>query len=152
MEENEIKLIVGLSYSISDSIEAIYLMAANIDINLTVTFFLDSGCSYHSSYQKEDFIELQSYTGRPLRGFIGARAILEAIGTIKLSYLINNKNVDLYLYNTLYVLEGGINLISILKLRAKGVKLGFDNNNITITIKGIKFKASLFYSLYAFNI
>ena len=60
--------------------------------------------------------------------------------------------MDLYLYNTLYILKGGINLIFILKLRAKGVKMGFNNNNITITIKGIKFKISLLYSLYTFNI
>ena len=80
------------------------------------------------------------------------RAILEAIRTIKLSCLINNKNIDLYLYNTLYVLKGGVNLISILKLWAKGAKMGFNNDNITITIKGTKFKAFLLYSLYAFNI
>ena len=30
--------------------------------------------------------------------------------------------------------------------------MGFNNNDITITIKGIKFKAFLFYSLYAFDI
>ena len=58
MEENKIKLLVGLSYSILNSIEAIYLIAANIDINLTVTFFLDFSCFYYSSYQKEDFIKL----------------------------------------------------------------------------------------------
>ena len=126
-------------------------MAANIDINLIVTFFLNSSCSYYSSCRKEDFTELRSYAGRLLRGFIGVWAIPEAIGTIKLSCLVNNKNIDLYLYDTLYILEGGVNLISILKLRAKGVKIGFNNNNITITIKGIKFKASLFYGL-AFNI
>ena len=91
-------------------------MAADIDINLTATFFLDSGCSYHSGCRKEDFTELRSYAGRLLRGFVGARAIPEAIGTIKLSCLVNNKNVDLYLYDTLYVLKGGVNLISMLKL------------------------------------
>ena len=47
MEETEIELIAGLSYSILDSIEAIHLIAADIDINLTATFFLNSGCSYH---------------------------------------------------------------------------------------------------------
>ena len=127
-------------------------MAADIDINLTATFFLNSGYSYYSGCRKEDFTELQSYTGRPLRGFIGAWATLEAIRTIKLSCLVNNKNIDLYLYNTLYILEGGVNLIFILKLRTKEVKMGFNNNDITITIKEIKFKASLLYSLYAFNI
>jgi len=71
-EENEIEPIVGLSYSISDSIEAIYLIAANIDINLTATFFLNSSCSYYSGCRKEDFIELRSYASRLLRGFIGA--------------------------------------------------------------------------------
>ena len=60
--------------------------------------------------------------------------------------------MDLYLYNTLYVLKENINLISILKLQVKRAKMGFNNNNITITIKGIKFKVSLLYSLYAFNI
>ena len=30
--------------------------------------------------------------------------------------------------------------------------MGFNNDDITITIKGIKFKVSLFYGLYAFNI
>ena len=79
-------------------------------------------------------------------------AILKVIRTIKLSYLINNKNINLYLYNTLYVLKGGVNLIFILKLQAKGAKIGFNGNNITITMKEIKFKASLLYSLYAFNI
>ena len=129
-------------------------MAANIDINLTATFFLDSGCSHHSGCRKEDFIELRSYTSRPLRGFIGARAIPEVIGTIKLSYLINNKNVDLYLYNTLYIPNRGVNLIFMLKLWAKGAKIGFDDDddNITVTIKGTKFKASLLYGLYAFDI
>ena len=58
MEETEIKPIVGLSYSILDSIEAIHLMAANIDINLTATFFLNSGYSYYSSCRRGDFIEL----------------------------------------------------------------------------------------------
>ena len=38
------------------------------------------------------------------------------------------------------------------KLQAKEVKMGFNNNDITITIKEIKFKVSLFYSLYTFNI
>ena len=71
IKENEIKPLVGLNYSILDSIEAIHLMAANIDINLTVTFFLDFSYSHHSSCQKEDFIELQSYTSRLLRGFTG---------------------------------------------------------------------------------
>ena len=80
------------------------------------------------------------------------RVILEVIKTIKLSCLINNKNIDLYLYNTLYILKGGINLIFILKLWVKEVKIGFNNNNITITIKGIKFKVFLLYSLYTFNI
>jgi len=98
-------------------------------------------------------MELRSYASRLLRGFIEAQAILEVIGTIKLSYIVNNKNVDLYLYNTLYVPNGGINLIFILKLRAKGAKIGFNNDDdITITIKGTKFKASLLYRLYAFNI
>ena len=60
--------------------------------------------------------------------------------------------MDLYLYNTLYILKGGVNLIFILKLQAKGAKMGFNNDNITIIIKGTKFKASLLYSLYAFNI
>ena len=60
--------------------------------------------------------------------------------------------MDLYLYNTLYVLKGGVNLIFISKLQAKGVKIGFNNNDITITIKEIKFKVSLFYGLYAFDI
>ena len=50
IEENEIELIVGLSYSILDSIEAIYVIVADIDINLTATFFLNSGCSYYSGY------------------------------------------------------------------------------------------------------
>ena len=58
MEENEIELIVGLSYSVLDSIEAIYLIVADIDINLTATFFLNSGCSYYFSCWKEDFTEL----------------------------------------------------------------------------------------------
>ena len=58
MEENKIEPIVGLSYSVLDSIEAIYLIAADIDINLIVTFFLNSSYSYYSSYRKEDFIEL----------------------------------------------------------------------------------------------
>ena len=79
-------------------------------------------------------------------------AILEAIKTIKLSCLVNNKNMDLYLYNTLYVLKGGINLIFILKLRVKGAKMGFDDDDITITIKRTKFKAFLLHGLYAFNI
>jgi hypothetical protein len=81
-------------------------------------------------------------------------AILKAIKTIKLSCIVNDKNMDLYLYNTLYVLNGSVNLISILKLRAKGAKIGFNNddNDITVTIKGIKFKAFLLYKLYAFNI
>ena len=56
--------------------------------------------------------------------------------------------MDLYLYNTLYILKGGINLIFISKLRAKEVKIRFDNNNITITIKGIKIKIFLLYGLY----
>ena len=60
--------------------------------------------------------------------------------------------MDLYLYNTLYILKGGINLIFILKLWAKKRKIGFNNNNITITIKGIKFKVFLLYGLYTFNI
>ena len=60
--------------------------------------------------------------------------------------------MDLYLYNTLYILKGGVNLISILKLQVKGAKMGFNNNDITITIKEIKFKVSLLYSLYAFDI
>ena len=80
------------------------------------------------------------------------QAILKAIRTIKLSCFINNKNMDLYLYNTLYILKRGVNLIFILKLWAKGAKMGFNNNNITITIKGIKFKVFLFHSLYTFNI
>ena len=37
--EKKIKLLIGLSYSILDSIKAIYFIAADIDINLTVTFF-----------------------------------------------------------------------------------------------------------------
>ena len=152
IKENEIKPLVGLSYSILDSIEAIHLMAANIDINLIATFFLDFGCSHHSSYQKEDFTELWSYTNRLLRGFIGARAILKAIKTIKRSCLINNKNIDLYLYDILYILKGGVNLISISKLQVKEAKMGFNSNDITIIIKGIKFKASLLYSLYTFDI
>ena len=60
--------------------------------------------------------------------------------------------MNLYLYNTLYILKRGINLIFILKLWVKGVKMGFNNNNITITIKEIKFKVFLFYCLYTFNI
>jgi hypothetical protein len=85
---------------------------------------------------------------------MGAQAILEVIRTIKLSCIVNDKNIDLYLYNTLYVLNRGVNLIFISKLRAKGVKIGFNNddNNITVTIKGIKFKAFLLHGLYAFNI
>jgi hypothetical protein len=83
---------------------------------------------------------------------MGAQTILEVIRTIKLTCLINNKNIDLYLYDTLYILKGGVNLIFILKLQVKGAKMGFNNNNITITIKGMKFKASFLYSLYAFNI
>ena len=51
--------------------------------------------------------------------------------------------MDLYLYNTLYIPKEGVNLILILKLRAKKAKKGFNNNNITITIKGIKFKVFL---------
>ena len=78
--------------------------------------------------------------------------IPKIIKIIKLSYLINNKNIDLYLYNTLYILKGGINLIFILKLQAKGVKMGFNSNNITITIKKTKFKASLLHGLYTFDI
>ena len=58
IKENEIKPIVGLNYSILNSIEAIYLMAADIDINFIVTFFLNSSCSHYSSCQKEDFTEL----------------------------------------------------------------------------------------------
>jgi len=49
MEENKIELIAGLSYSVLDSIEAIYLIAADIDINLIMTFFLNSGYFYYSS-------------------------------------------------------------------------------------------------------
>ena len=60
--------------------------------------------------------------------------------------------MDLYLYNTLYVLKKGVNLIFILKLQVKGAKMGFNNDDITITIKKTKFKVSLLYSLYAFNI
>jgi hypothetical protein len=82
------------------------------------------------------------------------QAILKAIKTIKLSCIINDKNIDLYLYNTFYVLNRGVNLISILKLWVKRAKIGFndDDNDITVTIKGIKFKASLLYRLYTFNI
>jgi hypothetical protein len=152
IKENEIEPIVGLSYSISDSIKAIHFIAANIDINLTATFFFNSSCSHHSSCQKEDFMELQSYTSRLFRGFTRAQTTPEVIRTIKLSCLINNKNIDLYLYNTLYIPKGGVNLISISKLRAKGAKMGFNSDNIIITIKGTKFKVSLLHGLYAFNI
>ena len=58
MEENKIKPIVGLSYSILNNIEAIHFIAVDIDINLTVIFFFNFSCSYHSSYQKKDFTEL----------------------------------------------------------------------------------------------
>ena len=61
--------------------------------------------------------------------------------------------MDLYLYNTLYILKGGVNLISMSKLRAKGAKIGFnDDDDITVTIKGTKFKVFLLYGLYAFDI
>ena len=80
------------------------------------------------------------------------RVILEVIRIIKLSYLVDNKNIDLYLYDTLYVLKGDINLIFMLKLRAKGAKMGFNSDDITIIIKGTKFKASLLHGLYAFDI
>ena len=60
--------------------------------------------------------------------------------------------MDLYLYNTLYILKGVSNLIFMLKLWAKGIKIGLDNDNITITIKGTKFEVFLLYSLYVFNI
>ena len=60
--------------------------------------------------------------------------------------------MDLYLYNTLYILKKSVNLIFILKLQVKGAKMGFNDDDITITIKGIKFKAFLFYGLYAFDI
>jgi hypothetical protein len=62
--------------------------------------------------------------------------------------------MDLYLHNTLYVLNRGVNLIFILKLRAKGAKIGFNNNDddITVTIKGTKFKAFLLHGLYTFDI
>ena len=151
-DKNEIELIAGLSYSVLNSIEASHFMAADIDINLITTFFFDFSYSHHSGCRKEDFTELQSYTGRPLRGFAEVWVTSEAIGTMKLSCLINNKNVDLFLHDTFYVSEGGVNLIFMLKLWAKGVKMGFDDNNITITVKGTKFKAFLFHGLYAFDI
>ena len=71
IKKNKIKPIVGLSYSISDNIEAIHFIVTDIDINLTVTFFLNSSCSHHFGCQREDFTELQNYTSRPLRGFTG---------------------------------------------------------------------------------
>ena len=79
--------------------------------------------------------------------------MLKVIRTIKLSCFINNKNVDPYLYNTLCILKGGIDLISILKLWAKGTEMGFNNNNITITIKGINLKHpySIAYTLLISN-
>ena len=83
---------------------------------------------------------------------MGVQAILKVIKTIKLSYLVNNKNIDLYLYNTLYILKGGINLIFILKLWAKRVKIDFNNNNITITIKKfLKYLYFMAYMLLIFN-
>ena len=50
IKENKIEPLVGLNYSILNNIKAIYLITADIDINLTVTFFLDFSCSHHSSY------------------------------------------------------------------------------------------------------
>ena len=50
IKENKIEPLVGLNYSILNNIEAIYFITADIDINFTATFFLDSGCSHYSSY------------------------------------------------------------------------------------------------------
>ena len=58
IKENKIKPLVELNYSILDNIEAIHLITANIDINFTVTFFLNFSCSHYSNYQKENFMEL----------------------------------------------------------------------------------------------
>jgi hypothetical protein len=78
--------------------------------------------------------------------------MLEVIRTIKLSYSVNSKNINLYLSNTLYILTGGVNLIPISKLWAKGIELQFVKDNIAITINGTTFKALLYYGLYALNI
>ena len=61
--------------------------------------------------------------------------------------------MDLYLYNTLYILKKGVNLIFILKLQVKGVKMGFNNDDITITIKkqNLKYLYFMAYTPLIFN-
>ena len=124
MEENKNKSIAGLSYFVLNSIKAIHFITVDTDINLMATFFFNFGCSHHFGCWKKDFMELQSYTGRPLKGFAEAWVTPGAIGTIKLSCFVNNKNVNLYLHDTLYVSEKDVNLIFMSKLGQKEQKWG----------------------------
>ena len=98
-------------------------ISGKLDISSTILF--DSGCSQHTFFDKESFIELRIYDkGEKVSSITGiGGTILQpmGIGTVSILSNIDDKEVPLTINNVLYCPDLRANLISCSQLLDYGV-------------------------------
>ena len=82
---------------------SIHMMAPPAHTGLWNLWALDTGCTQHLSYRKQDFITMKPYTGRVIQGIGGSRIQPKGVGTVKLGCNIRGRRVVMLLSDTLFI-------------------------------------------------
>ena len=86
-------------------------------------WILDSGCSQHTTYQKELFVSMNPVNRDPMVGISGPGPKSEAIGTVRLSCLVHGELKTVDFFNVLYIPNAKVNLLSVSQIVNKGAEL-----------------------------
>lgn len=89
--------------------------------DLTNGFLLDSGCSNHSTWNRDLFIDFKSLKLSPIKGIGGVQVTPTGKGSIR----IPTNGTSIHLSEVYFVPNMGLNLISTGQLEEKGFTLGF---------------------------
>lgn len=97
------------------------------------TWIIDSGCTSHMTFNKDYFIDFKPIKGRVY--LAGRNNVVESkgIGSIKVK-VQNDKDITKYviIYDVVYVPDLRNNLLSIMKLMNRGLRVNFSNHTAKI--------------------
>jgi hypothetical protein len=127
--------------------------------SMATAFVLDSGCTRHMFHKQELFESIEPLdSGEPntVTGIGGHSLKLCGRGTVVLPILTGGGDTSwLRINNVMYCPDLGTNLLSCLDFIRKGMKVEFDGNGATLSIKNCKsvtFTASISHDLFCLNV
>ena len=155
-DEDEKPDYAGLAYSpfraVSPDFSLMAITAPAVTALSTFSFadawILDSGCTQHTTYQKELFVSMTPVNRGPMVGISGPGPKSEAIGTIRLKCLVDGELKTVDFSNVLYTPNAKVNLLSVSQIVNKGADVQITKQGAQIKLDQLHLTANISQGLW----